>query len=255
MIRRSEAIVLRSMRYGETSRIVTAFTKDFGRVSLIAKGARGAKPKFGAALEPMSHSVFVYYHRDQRELQLLSQADLVRQFSGIVYEPAGLMLGFAVIEYLAAVLHGEEEHPELFALLRDGLTRLDAAERNRANILARFLCDLSAALGFSLAFDRCSRCGTPFETEQAGTGTMRFDTLAGGFACPSCAKDAGGTAVPAPVFRELRWLALAEADRLSALNPPADHTHQMLRILHLHLSTHVQGLRAISSLALLDTLS
>ena len=63
MIVSTDAIVLRSMKYGETSKIVTLYSKKFGKIKVIAKGARSAKSKFGASLEPMMHSSVIFYKK------------------------------------------------------------------------------------------------------------------------------------------------------------------------------------------------
>ena len=77
MIESTDAIVLRAIKYGDTSKIVTLYTRRFGKVAVIAKGARSAKSKFGSALEPMSLIQAVFYRKENREVQLLSQADLL----------------------------------------------------------------------------------------------------------------------------------------------------------------------------------
>ena len=71
-ILKSEGVVLRRIKYSETSLILTFYTKDQGKISLIAKGARNPKSKFVGALEPATYASIVYYHKDSRELQLLS---------------------------------------------------------------------------------------------------------------------------------------------------------------------------------------
>ena len=64
MIAKTEAVVLRSMKYRETSRIVSFYTKQFGKISGIVKGARSPKNAFGSALQPMSHVSLVLYKKD-----------------------------------------------------------------------------------------------------------------------------------------------------------------------------------------------
>ena len=72
---RSEGIVLKTYPLGDTSRIVVVYTRDLGLVRLVAKGARKTPGRFGYSLEPLSRSRFVFYHKPERELQMLSQAD------------------------------------------------------------------------------------------------------------------------------------------------------------------------------------
>src|SRR5512132_282678 len=72
----SEGIVLRIHALGDTSRIVTAYTRDQGLRKFVAKGARTLPSRFGFALEPLSRSRFVYYLKADRDLHLLSQAEV-----------------------------------------------------------------------------------------------------------------------------------------------------------------------------------
>ena len=77
---KTEAVVLKSMKYRETSKIITFYTRDFGKVKAIAKGARQPKNKFGSSLEPMSYVLVVLYRKEHRDLQLISQCDLIKTF-------------------------------------------------------------------------------------------------------------------------------------------------------------------------------
>ena len=75
---RSEGIVLKTHALGDTSRIVVVYTREHGMVRLVAKGARKTPSRFGFALEPLSRSRFVFYHKPDRDLHLLSQAETHR---------------------------------------------------------------------------------------------------------------------------------------------------------------------------------
>ena len=77
MILKTEAIVLRTMKYRETSRIATLYTKEAGKLSVIAKGARDGRSRLAGALQPMNHVAAVIYTRESRELQLLTQCDII----------------------------------------------------------------------------------------------------------------------------------------------------------------------------------
>ena len=74
---KTEAIVLRSMRFGEADRVLHLYTLDRGRVGAVAKGIRRTKSRFGARLEPMSH-VELVLHQGRGELQTVTGVDLMR---------------------------------------------------------------------------------------------------------------------------------------------------------------------------------
>ena len=255
MITSTEAVILTSMRYGDTSKIVTAYTRQYGKLSLMAKGAAAAKSKFGAALEPMCHCQLVLYKKDARDLHLLSQADSIQSFRGVQAHPDKLMLGFAVVEFVHATVHGEEEHEQLFTLLLDALARLERIERNPTGVLLRYLLDFSEAMGFAIDLDHCLRCRADLHEETSVQGRVMFSLPEGAFTCSNCADAWGGAGVSAPAFRGLQWLAASAGDGLALLSMPSPVAHESIRILHQYIASHIQGMRKIHSLSLLDQLS
>ncbi|MDH7515260.1 MAG: DNA repair protein RecO [Bacteroidota bacterium] len=252
MIVKSEGIVLRSIRYGDTSRIVTAYTQGHGRTTLIAKAAAGPKPRFGAALELFAHSQFVYYHKASREIQLLSQADVIESFRGMQADMDKTLLGFAVLEFVLSSVRGEEQHPGLFSLLLETLRGIDTAKTDPANILLRFLVHFSAALGFGMEMRTCHRCGADIVSEGPTGALFRFTPSEGAFACPSCSEEVAGMNVPAEVVRVLQAVSAAGCTESTA-HPHSPATFSIaLRLLHRHLAFHVQGLRRVHALEMLS---
>ena len=77
MLVTTEAIVLRSRKQGDTSKIVSLYTRDYGFVDVIAKGAREMKSKFGSALEPFTLSKVTFYKKEGRDLYLLANAEVI----------------------------------------------------------------------------------------------------------------------------------------------------------------------------------
>lgn len=154
MIIRTEAIVLRAMEYGETSRIVTLFTREKGKMAVMAKGARLLKSRFGSSLEPMSHSQIVFYFKQGRGLQTLSESALVRPLLGISRDLEKLALGQRIVELVYALMPEQEQHPQVFDILLHVLGRLDSAEEHAANLLPYFQLRLAMVLGFTPDIDR-----------------------------------------------------------------------------------------------------
>lgn len=154
MIIRTEAVVLRSMDYGETSRIVTLFTRDRGKVTVMAKGARLTKSRFGSSLQPMSYTQVVFYYKPTRSLQTLSESAHVHAFHQIARDLEKITVGLRVVELISALMQEEEQNPLVFSLLLQVLHRLDASDRYVANLLPYFQLKLAAVLGFSPDIDR-----------------------------------------------------------------------------------------------------
>jgi recombinational DNA repair protein (RecF pathway) len=288
MIVSSDALVLRTMKYGNTSRIVTLLTRDFGKVSVIAKGARGARAKFGAALEPLNICHVVFYKKDTRDLHTLSQADLVTAADGLTCDAERILLGFAVLEYVAASVHGDEECERVYDIAVRALADIGGAGRRAASenddtqadgkvttsspwhtgeaALAAFLAELAAVLGFEILADACIVCGMPLD-DVLFTGRPAFDSEHGGIACARCAALSRGRMHDADVLRAVRDAVRGRRGLPTPRvgEPPAPYVTQAdaqgrrhavemaaLRILHQHVSSHIGGMREVRSLDMLE---
>ena len=100
MIISAESIVLHSRRYGDSSRIVTLYTRELGKVNVVAKGVRTTKSTIGAALEPLSHCRCTIYHGRNKELHTLSQAETItqrRNLTTLEHLQGGLMMCEAIM--------------------------------------------------------------------------------------------------------------------------------------------------------------
>jgi len=154
MIIRTEAIVLRSIPFRETSRIVTLFTRERGKMSVLAKGARRMKSAFGSSLQPMSYTQIVFYHRSSRNLQVLSESTHIRLFHDIGRSIEKLSVGLRIMELTTFLLQEEEPDAEIFHLILDVLTLLDRTDGQVQKLLHYFQLHLAACMGFAPHFDR-----------------------------------------------------------------------------------------------------
>lgn len=158
---RTEAIVLRSLNYGETSQIVTLFTQKKGKITVMAKGARRPDSSFGASLQPMAHTEVVFYYKPTRDLQTLSESAHVELFHGLSRDLEKIGLGLRIVELVYALLETEDAHPAVFALTQQALRRLDAASARAANLWPYFQLRLAAALGVAPSIDRQAVASLP----------------------------------------------------------------------------------------------
>ncbi len=191
MIIKTDAVVLKAMKYRDTSKIVTFYTRRFGKLKGIAKGARQLRSKFGAALDPLSQVSLVLYKKEQRDLQLISQCDAIGSSKNTRSDLEKMAVGLAVLELVDQVAHEEERHEALYALLSETLGRIESAERNALNLFFAFELRCSALLGFLPDLNFCSVCRRSLD-ELAEEGSVLFRLSTGGVLCPSCAEDQRG---------------------------------------------------------------
>ena len=176
---KTEAVVLRSMRYGEADRILHLYTPERGRLSAIAKGVRRAKTRFGGRLEPCFRLQMVL-HEGRSDLLTVTSAETVAGHARL-REHAGALDGAArACDAVGRLFADGEPHRGVFNLLCNQLALLDAQPERatRGNALA-FRLKLLLAAGFAPQLAACAGCG---ETEHL----VGFSGAAGGVVCSAC---------------------------------------------------------------------
>jgi DNA repair protein RecO (recombination protein O) len=176
---KTEAVVLRSMRYGEADRILHLFTPRRGRLSAIAKGVRRARSRFGGRLEPFFR-LELMLHEGRSELLTVTGAQTVDGFPRLRSDAAALDSASRACDAVSRLFETGDPHPEVFNLLCHELALLDsrAGHATAANQLA-FRLKLLLAAGLAPQLAACAGCG---EHEQLSG----FSAAAGGVVCPSC---------------------------------------------------------------------
>ena len=257
MIVTTEAIVLRTRKYRETSVIATLYTRAFGKISVIAKGARDRKSKFGSSLQPMNHVRAVMYLKDTRELQLLSQCDIVESFSGLSDDLDRMTPALSAVELVDLTIHAEEENQPLFRLLADVLRTANSATKNGILALYYFEAKLLDILGFRPELGRCAGCGLPLDGTAEVRGKADFRMSPGGLFCQGCSSRGLGLERVSPA-------AVRVLQRLQALTDPEAATRialskgvrgEVAAALRKYLETHVEGLQRRKADAVFAALS
>lgn len=176
---KTEAIVLRSIRYGEADRILHLYTPQRGRIGAIAKGVRRARSRFGARLEPFFH-VRAMLHEGRSELLTVTGVDTICTHAALREHAASLDAAARACDAVTRLFETADPHPEVFQLLSNELALLstDVTQARTANGLA-FRIKLLLAAGIVPALGACAACG---EREHL----QGFSAAAGGVVCSSC---------------------------------------------------------------------
>jgi len=164
---KTNALVIHSTRWSESSKIAELFTSDLGHLKVIAKGALRSKSDFRGTLESFNYIEAVISKRDSRGLQILSSATLLNSFLQIRYDVNKLGIGFSILELIRNFFKSHEPSRPFFEYLVQCFISL--AESNNQNIkiyLWHFLLNLSLVLGFEWTFDRCLNCQQIPNTEK-----------------------------------------------------------------------------------------
>jgi DNA repair protein RecO (recombination protein O) len=178
---KTEAVVLRSMRYGEADRILHLYTPHRGRVSAIAKGVRRARSRFGGRLEPYFR-LHIELHEGRGELLTVTGAQTIDGHARLRGDGRALDAAARACDAVGRLFETSEPHPGVFNLLCRQLSLLDThvggLASTRAGALA-FRLKLLLAAGLAPQLGACASCGEPEHL-------VGFSGAAGGVVCTAC---------------------------------------------------------------------
>jgi DNA repair protein RecO (recombination protein O) len=256
MLIKTEAIVLKTMKYRDTSKIVTFYTKEYGKLKGIAKGARTAKNKFGSALEPMTRSMLVMYKKDHHDLHLISQCDAIDSLKNITEDLDRMTTALAVIELVNQVTHDEERNYALFALLGETLSTLNSSSKNYLSYLHAFRLRLASLFGYAPNFEVCGNCGDPLVVDN-GNKQFVFQIARGAVFCNRCHKPGDSSlsmgqgvtfiSISTQMLQIVRRLLNAQINSLGNLGFDEQIGNQIDGLLRLYLRYHFEGLKPLKS--------
>lgn len=164
---KTEAVVLSKINYGDSSSIASLFTEDLGKVSVIVKGARSVKSKYGKIVDPLNYLSVVLYKKESREVQLLSGADIVEHFPEIKNDLNKLSFAYGVIELIKNLLAEHEVNKKIFKGVIKILLRLNEGIEKSEITFGRFLFFFLKETGYEIQIDSCAICGKRVESENA----------------------------------------------------------------------------------------
>lgn len=233
---KATAIVLRTIEFSETSLVVTLFTREFGKIEALAKGARRLKGPFESALDLLALCRIVFLHKSSDALDLVTEAKLLRRFRPTGQNLPGLYAAYCVAELLNALTDDDDPHPELFDLADQTLVELASGEPV-AKWLVRFELGALRLLGHAPSLDSCVECGASVTL----TGRVAFGLLDGGVLCPNCrAGKQQVVLVNAGVLRTMAQLASPDSNVWRRMEISPNSLGEMRGLLNRYF-THMLG--------------
>jgi DNA repair protein RecO (recombination protein O) len=212
----TDAVVLRSIRFGEADRVLHLYTAERGRIGAVAKGIRKTTSRFGARLEPLSH-VELQLHLGSGELQTITGVQLRSAHQAVRDDYYRLSVGLIGAEAMLRLFTEQEQNERAFTALTRFLDVLDdtphVAERPALDPLAlAFQLKLLWVSGYLPHLTSCAECGA----EDASL--VGYSPRAGGAVCRACGNQTEAIALSADGVRGIEALLaspLADATSLA----------------------------------------
>jgi DNA repair protein RecO (recombination protein O) len=175
------AMVVRVTDWSETSRIATLWTRELGKVRVLAKGGRRLKSNFESGLDLLTVCSIVLLRKTSGGLDLLTEAQVVRRFPRLSSDLTALYSAYYVAELLSEWTEDYDPHPALFDEALAALEELGERDVPTGPRLMRFEMVLLRELGYSPLLERCAACETPLDERG-----LAFSAAGGGVLCHSC---------------------------------------------------------------------
>lgn len=236
MLQKTKGIILHQIKYTDSGVIAQAYTRNFGRQSLMIKGMRSRKSgKHNVLFQPMFILELVFYYRESREIQMLKEFSVSHSPANIYADVKKSCIAVFLSEILASVLKEETPNFELFDFIEDSIKYLDNCGSGYANFHIAFLIGLSSFLGFEP--------GTRTDPEN-----KYFDLLNGTFVplppVHSAYADPHVSDILAEFFR-------ASFDQMKSIPLTGSLRNEVLETIIRYFSVHLPGLKKINSLDIL----
>ena len=150
MIINTDAIVLKTFSYGETSLISRCFTKDKGKISFIIKGAKSKKNLIAPYFQPLSFINIIYKENGKRELQIVSKVSFVQIWTQIPLSLRKISLSQSILEISDFTLEKNDPYPNLFNILIKTFQIFESGDINENILFWNYECKILSEMGFMI---------------------------------------------------------------------------------------------------------
>ncbi len=144
---KTEAFVIKGFRYGETSKIITLYSRDYGKFNALIKSTRSIKSKTSGVFDNLNYISLVFNRKENRDLQFVSKGECINSFSKTKSDLDKLNVSYRILELIYNSTHDYDTNEELFDLLNICLSKVNACEKNSGNFLLFFQANLTKLMG------------------------------------------------------------------------------------------------------------
>lgn len=245
MIKKVEGIIIRSQDYGEGSKILTLYTKELGKIGIMARGAKKTKSRFSAISQLFSHGYFVLFHNSG--LGNLTSGDVVHAFRNLQLDIVKTAWAAYIVELVDKLTEEKKVDTHLFYLLFVALSLIN--DGKDPEIVSRiFELQLLQRIGVKPVLGPCVLCNQHHNT------IVAFSVREGGVVCERCISSVPNTIILSQAtVRLLHLLAGMDIEKLGKVEIKAQTRKQLAAVMRSFMDTYI-GI-TIKSLSFLDQLS
>src|SRR5436190_759826 len=175
---KSAAVVIGSFDLGESDRVITFYSREYGKVRGVAKASRRMRSRFGGALELFTLGELVFFDTGRSELVRVDHFDVTHPFAALRENLEVLGEAAWIVEVVARTTGERDRQPALYGLLVRALRAMEAAPRP-ARVAVCFGVRCLDVLGHRPQLDRCVECGRAYPFARPALGE-------GGVVCEAC---------------------------------------------------------------------
>ena len=255
---KTQAIVIRTLPFQEFHKLITFYTPDFGKVKAVAYGVKSPKSRLGGSLELLNYGTLLFQHRENRELQNITDFNLLDGFDTMRSDFTCITYGCYFAELVDSITSEGVSNPEIFALLRTTYQFL--AHVDDVSLLARgFETKFLDRVGYGPELSRCVHCsstikGTSVDEKSEATNKfgVAFSVRYGGVLCGDCKNRDGAAFTIAPGSCELlKMLRKSEWDRFNRIRASTRNHKELKRVLGSFIEYHTE--RNLKSLKFIES--
>ena len=247
---KTQAIVIRTFPLQEFHKIITFYTPDFGKIKAVAYGVKSPKSRLSGSLELLNHGTLLFQHRENRELQSITDFNLIDGFDAIRSDFTRITYGCYFAELVDSIASEGIASPEIFNLLHTAYQFL--VHVDDVPLLARgFEMKFLDCAGYGPELARCVHCSSDVKRGVTQDFGIAFSVRYGGVLCGECKNRDGAAFTIAPGSCELlKVLRRSEWERLNRIRASTRNHQELKRLLGNFIEYHTQ--RTLKSLRFIE---
>lgn len=239
---KTKAIILKRIDFSDSSRIASLYTEKLGKLSCIIKGARSPKSKTGKIADVLNLLTVVIYNKEGREVQVISEIDLINHFPKIKEDLEASSYAFSVAEIIDQLIPEHEANHKIFIGTEKILNLINQSVEEAQLLFTKYFLFIIKEIGYELDFESCSICNNQLENfDKVGFNYEQ------GFMCGDCLEH---HLINYEFEKELFNFILCLSKRVEIQEYNKTDLDKVIMFLEKYLSYHVEQFKGLKSIKL-----